>query len=78
MPKRVRCLLVKLADGRVFFTKKKNARQLLEFSRVCNARLRAVEAVEPPLATLQDLVERACDLNYKTPPTYYRLERKTQ
>jgi hypothetical protein len=60
------CLLIKLPDGRTFFTIKKNYTLLLEFAKIYGAQLKIVKAIDPQLLTLKDLATKICDQTIKS------------
>jgi hypothetical protein len=60
------CLLVKLSDGRRFFTKKKHQSVISAFAKTCKAKTEIVEAIDPTVKSLQELVDAICDPNVKS------------
>lgn len=67
---KLKCLLVKLPDGRKFFTTKNNRTQLLEFANVFKAKIEVVEAYDPELLSLKDLAASICDQNKTSTSNY--------
>lgn len=65
------CLLVKLSDGRKFFTAKTAKPQLIEFAKTFKAKLEIVEACDPEILSLKDLATFICDQTVKCKPTSY-------
>jgi hypothetical protein len=72
---KLKCLLVKLPDGRKFFTTKNNHTQLLEFARVFKTKLEVVDAYDPELLSLKDLAASISDQTKVTKPTMYETKR---
>lgn len=68
---KLKCLLVKLPDGRKFFTTKNNHEELLEFAAVFQARLEVVEAQDPEVLSLSELASAVCDQNAIPKNTVY-------
>jgi hypothetical protein len=62
---KIKCLLVKLEDGRKFFTLKSNQKKLMEFALLFKAKLEIVEAYDPHLISLSELAIAICDQNNK-------------
>ena len=58
---KTQCLLVKLKDGRNFFTKRSHHAALIEFSTAFGAELKPVMAAKPQLLGLEELAECVCD-----------------
>lgn len=67
---KLKCLLIKLPDGRKFFTTKNNKNQLLEFANVFKAKIEIVVASDPNLLSLKDLAAAICDQNKTTTSNY--------
>lgn len=73
---KLKCLLVKLPDGRKFFTNKNNQRLLLEFANTFDAKLEIVEAYDPDILSLKDLAASICDHNKSGKLTAYQTKKK--
>jgi predicted DNA-binding transcriptional regulator AlpA len=69
----MKCLLIKLPDGRKFFTVKKAYPQLLEFAEAFKAKLEIVEANDPEILDLKDLAISICDPTKISKPTIYNV-----
>jgi hypothetical protein len=68
---KIRCLLIKLSDGRTFFTAKKNYPLLLEFAKIYDAQLKIVDAINPNLLIIKDLATKICDQTSTSNVKYY-------
>ena len=77
---KLKCLLVKLSDGRKFFTEKKRHPELIEFANALKAKLDVVEAEDPEILSLKELAESVCIQTKKSKPTAYKIikKKKTQ
>ena len=70
-------LLLELKDGRKFFTKEDNTKNLLEFSKRFEATMQIVNATKPPaVLELNELVKAICAGEELTTPTKYEVVKK--
>ena len=69
------CLLLKTKDGREFLAYEKSLPSLIEFAKTFGAEIYKVEVENQKTLELKALVTAICNQDYKSYPTYTKLEK---